>query len=303
MVIELAQIRRGNQTESIHFGHLCLINSDLQVDTFGSDFFSCYTRSIIKPLQAKISLDILGDSLSNQDLAIASSSHLATDESLDLVKNLLSKFHNTEESLLCGTNTESGKSLSSRLHHNCSGKHSLMLATCKKQAWSVDNYDHIDHPIQQLILAEIKRLTNINHIETAIDGCGLPTFYLSLEQMALCFLNLIKDKDYKRIINAMNQFPFASGGFKQIDSLLMHHYPNRFLAKGGAEGLMMVANLKSFEVLIIKIIDGSSRAKSCITRSILEQLNWIEHDSIPLDSNIYNSNKTTVGIIHTNKFI
>ncbi len=295
MVAELAKVLRADAVESIHYGHACLFSKSGLAQIWGDENFYCFTRSIIKPIQAKVSLIDLDNAVSNEDIAIGSASHSGNEEARLLVRDLLNKFANVESNLKCGTFVTKHKNLESRIHHNCSGKHSLMLAACKKQNYSIDNYDDLKHPLQQKILQELQRLSGKDSIRTAIDGCGLPTFYLAIKDMAKTFYNLITDPDYQRIISAMNQFPFIVGGEEQFDSLLMNKYPNKFLAKGGAEGLMVVCNLEKQESLLIKIIDGSSRAKAFITNKFLEELNWIEKKSIPIDINIYNSRKEIVG--------
>jgi L-asparaginase II len=104
--------------------------------------------------------------------------------------------------------------------------------------------------------------------------------------MAQLFLALIKDPTYRAIINAMNTYPDLVGGEKQIDSIIMRNQPNKFIAKGGAEGLMMVANLDTQEILIIKIVDGSSRAKAYITAKLIRELGWL---NLNIENNIYNA--------------
>lgn len=295
MVAELAKVLRADAVESIHYGHACLFTKDGAEKAWGDENFRCYTRSIIKPIQSKVALADLDNAVSDEDVAIGCASHSGGETARNLVMDLLTKFGNHETDLKCGTYVSTNKNLASRIYHNCSGKHSLILAACKKQNYPMINYDDLNHPLQQKTLEEIKCLSGESSIATAIDGCGLPTFYLSIKSMAKTFYNLINDPAYQRIISAINQFPFVIGGEEQFDSLLMNKYPNKFLAKGGAEGLMAICNLEKHEALIIKIIDGSSRAKAFISRKFLEELNWIEKGSITLDTNIYNSRKEIVG--------
>ena len=74
----------------------------------------------------------------------------------------------------------------------------------------------------------------------------------------------------------MCRYPLLIAGPKNIDSQVMQASEGKLIAKGGAEGMMMVSNLETQEVLIIKIMDGSNRAKPTITLGFLEELGWLE---------------------------
>lgn len=295
MIVELAKVTRAGRVESIHYGHACLLSKNDSLKVWGDENFSCFTRSIIKPIQAKIAVDILADDLTEEEIAIGCSSHSANDEALVSVKHLLGKFSNKEENLICGLYNGSGKVLKSRLHHNCSGKHALMLAACRKKSYSVNDYDSPEHPLQLKIFEELLRLSEESNIPIAVDGCGLPTFYLSLKAMAKIFCKISAEPGYQRLIKAMNKYPELIAGAKNFDTLLMKKYPNQFLAKAGAEGLMATVNLQTGEALIIKIIDGSTRAKSFIANHFIEELSWISRNSLAIERLIYNSRQAAVG--------
>jgi len=49
----------------------------------------------------------------------------------------------------------------STLHHNCSGKHSGMLAYCRQCGLAVDAYVAFDHPLQQAIRTAVAHLTGV----------------------------------------------------------------------------------------------------------------------------------------------
>lgn len=298
-IIELAQVYRGNQVESIHYGIAVLFGKSGLKQSWGDPEFLCYTRSIIKPIQTKVSQELLSEKLSDIELAITTASHNSEPEQLKQIKALMDKFKICESDLHCGLYSSPKHQLHSVLEHNCAGKHILMVAACKQQGWSIDDYHNPDHPLQQAIKNELVRLHGTDlKIETAIDGCGVPTFYLSLKQMSKIFSQMLCDTAYTTIIRAMRAHPTIVGGTKQIDSLLMQNSTN-LIAKGGAEGLMFIANLEKEEALVIKIIDGSSRAKSLITLSFAESMGWIEPKVVSIDSSIYNSRKDIVGNIRS----
>lgn len=291
--IKLAQVFRDNLIESEHFGIVTLLNSSGQLISAGDSDFTCFTRSLIKPIQAKVAKDILGDELSGELLAISIASHNSEPEQLALINKLMSKFAVHENELRCGTYKTPSYSLKSKIEHNCSAKHTALIAATKKQGWSLSDYTKIDHPIQKLIQKELENLLNESLGAFAIDGCGLPSFHLSLARMTKIFAAMIINPAYREIIQAMRDYPLIIGGKSQIDSLLMNN-SKKLIAKGGAEGLMMIANLETKEVVLIKIIDGSSRVKGIVSKAIAQQLNWLEHDFI-IDNTILNSNKDVIG--------
>ncbi|MFM7459131.1 MAG: asparaginase [bacterium] len=322
MIINLATVYRNKQIESIHYGVAVLVKGDKIIKSWGNADFKCFTRSIIKPIQAKVSLSFISKNIPDKYIAIACASHNNTPEQLKTLLDLSQEYEIEEDSLklglLKGSNLSSGY-LKSKFAHNCAGKHTLMrisenslmkeinpsepFQNRSETISQANNYINESHPLQQSILSEIKRLGDIKNnqeIITGIDGCGLPTFHLSLQEMAKIFSKTAEEKEYQKIYKAMNEHPLLIGGPNQIDSLIMQARPNNFMAKGGAEGLMLVLNLINQECLIIKIIDGSSRAKNIITKGFLEHLGWLNPGEILLDENILNSQELVVGNISFN---
>jgi L-asparaginase II len=305
MIIDLATVYRNKQIESIHYGIAVLVKGDKIIRSWGNADFKCFTRSIIKPIQTKVSLSFISKDIPNRYIAIASASHNNTPEQLKTILDLSQEYEIEEDSLelglIKGSSSSSGY-LKSKFAHNCAGKHTLMRIS---ENSLMEEYSYINesHPLQKSILSEIKRLSEIKNdqeIITGIDGCGLPTFHLSLQAMAQIFSKTAEEKEYQKIYKAMNEYPLLIGGPNQIDSLIMQARANHFMAKGGAEGLMVVLNLINHECLIIKIIDGSSRAKNIITKGFLEYLGWLNPDEILLDENILNSQELVVGNISFN---
>jgi len=305
MIIDLATVYRNKQIESIHYGIAVLVKGEKIIQSWGNADFECFTRSIIKPIQTKVSLSFINQDIPNKYLAIASASHNNTPEQLKTLMDLSQEYEIEEDSLelglLKGSSSSSGY-LKSKFTHNCAGKHTFMRIS-EKVISSRISYMNEEHPLQKSILHEIKRLSDIKNdqeIITGIDGCGLPTFHLPLQAMAKIFSKTAEEKEYQKIYKAMNEYPLLIGGPNQIDSLIMQARPNHFMVKGGAEGLMVVLNLINHECLIIKIIDGSSRAKNIIIKGFLEYLGWLNPDEILLDENILNSQELVVGNISFN---
>src|SRR5215204_1799519 len=162
-------VLRGETPESLHRVHAVAVRDDKVEASAGDPGFVTFMRSAAKPIQAQPLVRARED-LDDRDLAIASASHLADEEQLEAVRNLLAKAPATEDDLECGSFE------GSKLKHNCSGKHAGMLALCQAQGWPFKGYRLADHPCQQAMLAELGELAETNEIPTAVDGCGVVTF-------------------------------------------------------------------------------------------------------------------------------
>ena len=169
------------------------------------------------------------------------------------MRALLAKAEATEDDLECGE--EDG----SRLRHNCSGKHAGMLALCRALGWPSSGYRLAGHPVQEGCLAEVAAAAEADRsvVPTAVDGCGVVTFALSLERMAHAFSRLESLDAGGRVAAAMRAHPELIRGGEAADTLLMRGFPG-WTAKGGAEGLLCAAGPDGVGVAL-KVADGSGR--------------------------------------------
>jgi L-asparaginase II len=237
---------RGETVESVHRVHAVAVRNGEVVASAGDPALVTFMRSAAKPIQA-LPLVRARDDLDERDLAIASASHLADEQQLAAVKALLAKAPAT------GADLECGPFEGSKLKHNCSGKHAGMLALCHAQGWPYEGYRLADHPCQQAMLGEIAALAETNDIPTAIDGCGVVTFALSLERMARAFTRIDE-----RVAAAMRAHPELIRGPKALDTMLMQAHSG-WIAKGGAEGLLCASSPDGLG-LALKVEDGTHRA-------------------------------------------
>jgi L-asparaginase II len=251
-------VRRGETVESVHRVHAVAVRDGQLVESAGDPDFVTFMRSAAKPIQAH-PLARAREDLDDRDLAIASASHLADDHQLVAVTALLAKAPATEHDLECGVFE------GSKLRHNCSGKHAGMLALCHAKGWPHDGYRLADHPCQQAMLAEVVALAETDDIPTAVDGCGVLTFALSLERMARAFTRIDE-----RVAAAMRAHPELIRGPKALDTTLMQALPG-WTAKGGAEGLLCAAGPDGLGVAL-KAEDGQQRALRPALGSFLDRL-------------------------------
>ena len=154
------------------------------VASAGDPALVTYFRSSAKPIQALPIVRARPD-LDDAEIAIACASHLHRPEQLEPVRSLLAKADATEDDLECGPEP-------TRLEHNCSGKHAAMLLLCRERGWPTEGYRLASHPCQQAMLEEISRAAEVepDSMPTAVDGCGVVTYALTLERMAHAFSRL-----------------------------------------------------------------------------------------------------------------
>jgi L-asparaginase II len=252
--------RRGQTVESVHRVHAVAVRNGEVVEAAGNPQLVTFMRSSAKPIQA-MPLARAREDLDGRDLAIASASHLASDEQLDAVRALLAKAEATEEDLECGPFQDS------KLKHNCSGKHAGMLALCRARGWPTRGYTQPGHPCQEAMLAELAVAAGIDadEVPTAVDGCGVVTFALQLDVMAGAMTRVAEP-----VATAMRAHPDLIRGAGAPDTELMRNH-NGWVAKGGAEGLLCAAGPDGLG-LALKVEDGNARALPPALGVLLERL-------------------------------
>jgi L-asparaginase II len=252
-------VTRGGIVESRHRAHAVVVRDGEAVEAWGDPDLVAYVRSAAKPLQA---LPLVPYDLPSEELAIACASHEALPAQLVAVRALLERAGVTSDDLECGA--EHG----SRLRHNCSGKHAGFLFLCRQRGWDTAGYRLAEHPLQQEMLALLSGLVGREPV-TAIDGCGVPTFALSLTEMARMFAGFARGEPEgtATVTTAMTAHPDLVGGPQAVDTLVMHALPGA-VAKRGAEGLLC-AGLPDGSGLALKVEDGANRAAYAATGVVL----------------------------------
>ncbi len=257
-------VRRGEVEEATHVVHAVAVRDGAVVEEAGDSNRVAFLRSAAKPFQA-LPLVRARDDLTTEEIAIASASHLASPEQLAAVRSLLAKAPATEDELECGPEP-------TPLQHNCSGKHAGMLALCRTKGWASGGYRLGTHPVQHGCLHEVALAADADpeEIPTAVDGCGVLTFALPLERMALMFARLEQVDGGARVAAAMRAHPELIRGPMAADSLLMRELEG-WTAKGGAEGLLCAAGPDGLGIAL-KVEDGSMRAMRPALAELLRRL-------------------------------
>lgn len=225
-----------------------------------------FMRSSAKPLQALPFIEHGGDQtfhLTSKEIAIICGSHEGTDEHVEVIKGIQAKVGVSEGDLLCGTHLLShlatveamrtrGETLTPN-RHNCSGKHTGMLAHARMRGLPIADYINPSHSVQRTILETISEMCGIEpeRLVTGTDGCSAPNFALPLSSAALAFARLCDPRSLsqeraaacRRITSAMMANPVMVSGATRFDTRAMEVCSKRIVVKGGAEGYMAMGIL------------------------------------------------------------
>lgn len=282
----LAVSTRGKSIETLHHGWICVLNKEKKIIYKKGNISDCtFLRSAAKPIQA---IPIIDNNLNVtlKELAIITGSHSGSGKHLEVLEQFMHKYNIKLSDLKCGIHSPLDESernqlikkgLSpNQLHNNCSGKHLGMLALCKTKHWNIKSYTNTNHPLQKHIISIIKNLSETKTIITGIDGCSVPTFSLSIINIAKLFSNFTnpENNNYKKIVSAITTNPFFIGGTGHIDTEIIKCSKGRLIAKCGAEGIIVVAY--NGNCAVVKIADGSSTMRSVVMLNLLKNLNWLK---------------------------
>ncbi len=266
----LAEVVRSGYVEGTHHGAVVALRPDGSTALAVGDLETpVFPRSSNKPLQAVALLDAGWDPATDEQLALATSSHNGEPGHLAVVLEVLDELG--PEALQCPALPpvseqawhtilrEGGNA--TRLTMNCSGKHAAMLRTCVVNGWDTATYLSPDHPVQQACQAGIERLAGEPVLHVAVDGCGAPQHSLTLPGLARAFAALTTGTgSAARTAQAMRARPWHVGGTDRDVTRLMEAVPG-LVAKDGAEGVYAAA-LPDGSAVAVKIGDGGGRART-----------------------------------------
>jgi L-asparaginase II len=257
------ELTRGEIVESIHYGSIAVVSPDGQLMAhYGDPHAVTFLRSSAKPFQALPFLEAGGQeyyNLSLREIAVMCASHSGTDEHVAVIEGIHQKAGLSEDDLLCGIHPPSHKATREALQargesptpirHNCSGKHTGMLAFAAMQGLSTQDYINPAHPIQQRILQTFAGLCNleVEQVSLGTDGCSAPNFAVPLYNAALAYARLCDPERGKArppdlasacqvVTSAMMAHPFMIAGPQRFDTMIMEAAGQRLVCKGGAEG-------------------------------------------------------------------
>ncbi len=316
------ELTRGNTVESIHYGAAAVVDvAGNLLAWYGDPDATTFLRSTAKPFQALPFFENNGPQvfgLNAAEQAIICASHSGTDEHLATILSIQEKVGISEADLLCGVHEPYDRLTIEQMRerkegwrpnrHNCSGKHSGMLAYIKLQTQQNRalpgelNYIDPAHPLQQEILRTFSEMCGVpvGQIGLGIDGCSAPNFAIPLRNAALAYARLCdpvggkvqpeaRARACREITHAMTSHPEMVGGPGRFDTMLMKIARGRIVSKGGAEafqgiGLMPGALGQGSPAvgIALKISDGDDRKKASAATAmeVLRQLGALSDDEL-----------------------
>ena len=294
----LAEVTRGGVVESVHAGSVAV------VDRHGRLLYSAgdpealtFTRSALKPLQALPFVaggGVEQFGYAQHQVALLCASHSGEPRHVAAVGDMLQRAGNAVEDLQCGTHAPSYFELRgetpppppySPLAHNCSGKHSGMLAYCVQCGHAKHDYLAFDHPLQAAIRRAVSQFTATpeERLVSGVDGCSAPNYALPLSGLALAFARLATadvDAEYgrapKTLADAMTAHPEMVSGERRNDLALMQAGRGDWVTKIGAEGVQAIGVRSRGWGIAIKVADGHPRGLHPATVAVLGQLGLLD---------------------------
>ncbi|WP_425955948.1 asparaginase [Xylanimonas sp. McL0601] len=278
----LAEVVRGDLVESVHLGHLVVLDAaGTPVLTVGDPDVVIYPRSSLKPVQALAALRHGFAPTDESLLALATASHNGEPFHLDGVRAILAAaglgieaLQNTPDLPLYAPAALAWHQAGhgpEPLAQNCSGKHAAMLAACVAAGWDTVTYLDPSHPLQTAIAAAVAELTGDRAApHVTVDGCGAPLMSTSLRGLARAFARLASADDgtpEARVARAMSAHPEMVAGTGRDATLAMRAVPG-LVCKDGAEGVYAGA-LSGGPAFAFKVLDGAGRPRPAILAAVL----------------------------------
>ncbi len=291
----LIEVTRGELVESVHRGSVAVASADGALKLSLGDVTSpIYPRSSLKPVQAMPLIesgaaDAFG--LGDEEIALACASHSGEPMHTERVSAWLKRIGCTADDLACGVHPVRYEPLHdamvragekpTRIHNNCSGKHTGFLTVAKHLGQPTKGYEKVGHPVQRAVLETLKDLAGIKgELPWGVDGCTAPNFALPLAKLARAMARLANPKGLaparaaaaKRILRAMIAHPDLVAGTGRVCTALIREGAGRVVVKTGAEGVYIAMLPEMGLGIALKIDDGAGRAAEAAIAQMLLNL-------------------------------
>jgi L-asparaginase II len=298
----ICEVTRGTMVESRHSVHALICDSGGVRAAWGEADLMFYPRSAIKFMQA-LPLVESGAAealkVSEAELALASASHSGEPTHVEQVAAWLQRLGLGADDLGCGAHMpyddQSAEEIiragtrATRLHNNCSGKHTGFLATARHLGEAERGYLQSDHPVQRRlydILTEFGE-EDLGGTGRGVDGCGIPVYGMTLLALARSAQKMSAPGGFAasrrdaigRILAAVRAYPYLVAGRGRFDTDVMRAAEGGLATKGGAEGVHVAILPDQGLGIALKAEDGNKRAAEAAMGWLLTQLGVISQSA------------------------
>lgn len=299
----VARTWRGRHLESVHRGAWVLVDASGSVlDGVGDWNHAVFARSSTKSLQA-LPLVESGAAerfgIRDDELALALASHHAEDMHTRRVRELLARLGLGPDDLQCGaqspTDSEAKRAMilsgarPSRVHNNCSGKHTCFLALALHLGVDPARYLERDNAAQSLVRRAVEEMSGVRpgELDVATDGCSAPTFHLPLVRLATAMARVANPAGLaaprraacERFTRVAAAHPELIGGSRHsMCTDLLKASEGRLFPKLGAEAVYVLGVCGADRGLAVKIDDGNYRAMHPLVIELCERFGFLSRD-------------------------
>ena len=285
----LVRLVRSGLEESVHLGHVVVCDAQGRICTsLGDPGRLVFLRSSTKPIQAAVTLSLLGEDLPDRLAAALCGSHNGEPVHVAAARAILRgaglgvsvlrcppALPFDEEAMLVARSRR-------RILHNCSGKHAGMAAACARAGLEVVSYTEPEHPLQRRVLAAVRRGSDVERVRVGVDGCGVPVHGVPLAAAATMYARLGRPEAFGRLapfvsraVAAMRAEPYMVAGRDRTDTAVMTEVPG-VVVKVGAEALHCASIPALGLGVAVKIADGGERASGPALIRALHQLGVLD---------------------------
>ncbi|MBM3990207.1 MAG: asparaginase [Planctomycetes bacterium] len=300
----VARAWRGRHLESVHRGAWVLADvTGAVVDGAGDWNHAVFARSSVKSLQALPLLETGAAQrfeFRDDELALTLASHHAEDIHVRRVRELLARLGLGPEHLQCGaqlpTDSAARRALTlageqgTRVHNNCSGKHTGFLALALHMGVDPKRYLEHDNAAQSLVRRTVEELSGVRpgELDVAIDGCSAPTFHLPLVRLATALARIAnphalaepRRRACERLVRVAAEHPELIGGTRHsMCTDLLRASGGMLFPKLGAEAVYVLGVRERGLGLAVKIDDGNYRAMHPLVIELCERFGLLSRDS------------------------
>lgn len=290
---------RGKVAENCHVANAVAVDASGDVIfSAGEENFPAFMNQVADPMRTITMLEEKVDEefdLSDQDLALMTALHKGEDQFTQKIEKLLKKLDMSPSDLLCPEQKPEDNSSYERLiiqgkrpshlHNSSSGVHAGMLALEMKIEDSIGSYNSFNHPVQTKYLETMKKYADTDKIYREVDDNGIPTFSLSLKNIAKLYSSFIKrDDEYLQrvtdILTKQNENVYSPSTFNFDFTKVLN---GNGIARSNKNGLQLVG-IKTkggnYVGIAVKVLSGDAQAAASMALEMLRHLKMMENTKL-----------------------